>query len=1701
MSDALDRLAAHCGIAADYYDLWGQQHATSASTQHALLAAMRVPTGKPAKLLQALEDDDWRHALPPVLVVRVGEPVRVALTLPAESADGQWRWIATFENGDSESGEFRPNALTRLGERVVDARRRLRCELSLPALTQTGYHRLELERVEAESGAAAGMALIVAPVDCYQPEALLGDGRVWGPAVQLYSLRSRRNWGIGDFTDLRLLVEQTADEGGGIVGVNPLHALFADNPAHASPYSPSQRCFLDPHYIDVEAVPEFRECETARERVAAPEFQARLRRLREAELVDYVEVAAVKSEILELLYAHFRERHLGRGSERERAFLRYQAEQGEALERLARFEVLQAHFRAADAGISGWPAWPEEYRDPEASAVAEFAREHADDIIRRAWLQFVADEQLAAVGRRSWQRGLGVGLYEDLAVGAHPDGAEAWSRPDAFADGAHAGAPPDDFNLTGQDWGLLPFSPRRLRELAYRPLIQLLRANMRHAGALRIDHVMGLMRMFWVPAGLIAAEGAYVAYPFDDLLGIVALESRRNRCMVIGEDLGTVPEGLREQLAQAGVLSYRLFLFERDQAGAFKPPTDYPRQALVAVATHDLPTLRGFWKGADLDLRAALDLFPDEAQRDRLLIGRSEERARFLVALEREQLLPADASVHPISVPDITPALAEAMHAFLARTPSQVLTLRPEDVLGVVDQPNLPGTHDDQHPNWRRRLPLAIEDWPEDARFAGVAAAIRQERGGALERRDALLQGREPLIPRATYRLQFHRDFTFADANAIVPYLAELGISHCYASPYLKARPGSSHGYDIVDHAALNPEIGSGEDFERFVDALGQHGMHQIVDMVPNHMGVMGADNAWWLDVLENGPASAYARYFDIDWEPLKLELHGKVLLPLLGDHYGSVLHRGELRLEFDAAHGEFSLFYYHHRLPIDPATYPQIIGHHLDQLASHYERERHVELESLLTAFARLPGRQATSPVHATERRRDKEVHKRHLAALCQANPAIADHVAANVAEFNGRPGDGASFDLLHALIRAQAYRLAYWRVAADEINYRRFFDINELAALRMENDDVFDATHGLVLSLLAEGKIDGMRIDHPDGLADPGRYFRHLQQRAGGRHPTDPPALAIYLVIEKILAEHERLPDDWPIHGATGYRFANLANGLLVAASAERRLKRIYDEFVGRHEDFDETVYRSKRLIMRTLLSSELSVLSSRLSRIAGASRETCDFTLQGLREALMEVAACFPVYRSYVTDAGPSEDDRRHIDWAVAVARKRSTEADVSVFDFVRNVLTLDIAHGRSAAFRDRIRAFALKFQQFSAPAMAKGLEDTALYRDNRLISLNDVGADPRRFSVSVAAYHAATRTRAESWPHNMLATSTHDSKRSEDVRARIDVLSEIPAEWKLMLRRWSRINRGRKREVNGAPAPSNNDEYLFYQSLLGLWPMPAPAPDDAEALEALRARLTQAMIKAVREAKVHSNWLNVDGDYEAALTDFVAALLTPGDKNLFLADFVPFAALVARHGFVNSLSLTLLKLASPGVPDFYQGCELWQFSLMDPDNRRPVDYALRRRLLDEIKRFDDLPADQLPTQLRPLLDDMTDGRVKLHLIRRTLRLRREQEELFRDGDYLPLDVRGQAAEHVCAFARRLGDQALIAIVPRLTVALLADRHTLPCGPDVWTDTIIELPADLAEKSWHNALTDECHAGANTLSLGQALASFPVGLLVAD
>ncbi|MBI1993856.1 MAG: malto-oligosyltrehalose synthase [Deltaproteobacteria bacterium] len=964
-------------------------------------------------------------------------------------------------------------------------------------------------------------------------------------------------------------------------------------------------------------------------------------------------------------------------------------------------------------------------------------------------------------------------------------------------------------------------------------------------------------------------------------------------------------------------------------------------------------------------------------------------------------------------------------------------------------------------------------------------------------------------IPTATYRLQFHRAFTFSDAKAIVPYLHELGISDIYASPLLKTPPDSSSGYDVCDHSQLNPTLGSDEDFESFAAALRTHGLGLIVDIVPNHMGIGEACNAWWMDILENGPSSTYASYFDIDWLPVNPHLENKVLLPILEDQYGNVLEEGKLRLAYED--GVFFIYYHATKFPVAPRTYGSILARRLDSLAEALGKEHESvrELQSILTAIDHLPPRTEADPEKLEERKREKEIIKRRIAALHQKSPEIRGAIESTLREFNGRAGDPQSFDLLDNLIQNQPYRPAFWRVAGEEINYRRFFDINDLAAIRMELPEVFQAAHKLIFRLLVEGKATGLRIDHPDGLWDPASYFLQLQQGHGLQslgaawQPADRDRKAaalrwpLYVVAEKILSKEEPLPDDWAVYGTTGYDFLNQVNSIFVRRASRRAFAKIYRDFIAAEVNFRDLANSTKKMVMLISLASEVNTLSHQLDRISERNRHYRDFTLNSLTFAIREVIACLSVYRTYINgETGTvSERDEKYVEAAVEETKRRNPRTARALFDFIRDTLLLrNLRHFREEE-RQHVIDFVMEFQQLTGPVMAKAVEDTAFYVYNRLISLNEVGGDPEQFGIALDAFHRYNAERLRHWPHSMLATSTHDTKRSEDVRARINALSEIPADFRSALERWSRLNAAKKSTVDGGRAPDRNDEYLFYQTLVGAWPF-QPCADQEFA--DFRRRMAAYMGKAIKEAKVHTSWVNPNESYDQAVKNFVRDVLAPAAENAFLTDFAQFHSRIASLGMLNSLSQTLLKIASPGVPDFYQGTELWDFSLVDPDNRRPVDFKKRIDLLRELKRQE---ADDPIALVKDLLTHWQDGRVKLYLIYKALHFRRTQSLLFQEGHYIPLYASGKPREHLCAFARKKGKAWALAVVPRLTSAWIKTA-SLPVGRECWGDSRLYLPRQ-APTLWLNLLTrEELEAAsgkeAKELRLSDVFQTFPVALL---
>jgi (1->4)-alpha-D-glucan 1-alpha-D-glucosylmutase len=950
-----------------------------------------------------------------------------------------------------------------------------------------------------------------------------------------------------------------------------------------------------------------------------------------------------------------------------------------------------------------------------------------------------------------------------------------------------------------------------------------------------------------------------------------------------------------------------------------------------------------------------------------------------------------------------------------------------------------------------------------------------------------MVTGAHARIPLATYRLQFNSVSTFADAQAIVDYLHALGITDCYASSYLKAVPGSPHGYDVADPTQLNPDIGDEQTYSGWIAALKAHGMGHILDLVPNHMGIAKSANPWWTDVLENGPSSRFARFFDIEWHPVKDELAEKVLIPILGDQYGEVLERQELTLEY--RDGSFVVRYYDERLPIAPDTVPMIFDDELDAWLRDHSGHDAEELLSILTASRNLPPRTTRDADEITIRAREKEVVKRRLAALTERSVDVARLTADSVARFNGTAEEPRSFDALDRLLNEQSYRLAHWRVASEEINYRRFFDVNQLAALRMEDPAVFEEVHRFAFELVQRRAATGLRVDHVDGLYSPGDYLLRLQSRAGEvlDSATDHP---LFLIVEKILGPDEQLPPEWPVHGTTGYEFAFVVNNLFVDRRNERALDELYARFIRRErESFDDIVYRSKKQAMHETMSGDINSLGHQLNRFSERNRHFRDFTLYSLISTLKEVIACFPVYRTYITPDQPvTEHDRRYVTEAIRCAKRRAPAFTTLLFDFVAKLLLKEtrVAASEECEARARITG---KFQQITSPVAAKGIEDTAMYIYNRLLSLNEVGGDPTRFGLEPAQVHEWMARRQRTWPFALSTTATHDTKRGEDVRARINVLSEIPGAWKAAVTRWRTLNRRYKTEVGGHAAPGANEEYLLYQTLVGVWPFEERGTDRA----AFRDRLAAYMTKALREAKVHTSWVRPDEAYEKAVARFVDAILDRRRPNPFLQAFLPFQKRVAELGIYNSLAQLLIKITAPGVPDFYQGTELWDLSLVDPDNRRAVDYRQRAGSLDEFAAR---------ANVDELFATRADGRIKQFAIARALATRSRERDLYEQGEYVALETAGARRECLFAFARRLGGRMAITCVPRLIATLTPDSSAPPLGT-LWGDTRILLPGGGC--AYTNAftgatVTTERENGARTLAAAAVFDRFPVALLVA-
>jgi (1->4)-alpha-D-glucan 1-alpha-D-glucosylmutase len=969
----------------------------------------------------------------------------------------------------------------------------------------------------------------------------------------------------------------------------------------------------------------------------------------------------------------------------------------------------------------------------------------------------------------------------------------------------------------------------------------------------------------------------------------------------------------------------------------------------------------------------------------------------------------------------------------------------------------------------------------------------------------------EARAPHSTYRLQLHAGFNFADAEAVLPYLRRLGIGDCYVSPVFEARPGSMHGYDVTRHDRVNPELGGEAGFARFTQAVRDADMGLVLDIVPNHMSV-GNDSVWWQDVLENGRASKYAEFFDVDWSPLKTDMQGKLLLPILGNQYGEELENKRIQIAIED--GVPKVRYYDHSMPLTPRTLPMIFtGEQKENLPQHFY--------DLLRDLSHIPPNDTSDMGLATQRQRQlEEIKPRLREALLR--PHNQEAISAALARVNGTGGDARSFDRLHEVLEAQPYRLAFWRVSAEEINYRRFFDVNDLVGLRMENAEVFAATHCLIRRMLAEKQVTGLRVDHCDGMFNPRQYLIRLQLlyiasqcRGAAPHGAVAPngieseireavrgydwsgvQGPLYVVVEKILEPREALPREWPVRGTSGYDFVHFANQVFIQQENRKRFNDLYTAVTGRTSDPEEIIYRSKLQVMQNALSSETYVLTNLLSQLGSADRRARDFTDNLLEAAIRETIACFPVYRTYIDDRGQyTQRDRAYIHHAISRAKYRSPDVDASAFDFLENTLMLHDRTGKDIDQRELY--FALKFQQLTGPVMAKGVEDTAFYTYNRFISSNEVGSSMQSFGVSVETFHAGNEERLRNSPDAMLATSTHDTKRSEDVRNQLNVISEMKLLWPAFIRRVQRLNARFKQTLeDGRVAPDGNEEYLIYQTIAGAWPWKMNSTEDRQHFI---DRLQQYMTKALSEAKVNLSWVSPNEQYEAAVHRFVAAILTPDDdgtERKFVSALQLLLPALKLFGAVNSLAQVVLKAASPGVPDFYQGSEMWDLSLVDPDNRRPVDYGQRANALNVM--LQQAEREGALAVCRDLTAKLDTGYIKLWTTHRALATRAEMPDVFRSGEYLPLSASEGYAQHVIAFSRRHGDLAVLTVVPRFACTLMRHRPELPLG-GAWGKGVI-IVNECAGKRLVNAFTGEevVVPQDGRIPLAQLFAGFPVAML---
>lgn len=1528
-------IATLYGLKLTYFDSFGKHHKAKYEECLAFLNTIGLDVSNTEDLAKHLDDlsfNEWQYWLPPVQVITKWQLPVIRFRVSIKDFDKEFEWFLQTEDGQSHYGNISPKSL------IIKSYKNFRksgnfLELELPLTIRPGLGYHDLKIVDAEKKEAS-MKLIIVPEKCYWPEGLKKSQKINGPKIKL---GSTINFKIGDYASIEEIIDLVSKEKVQTVSIGPVNKLSYSSEQLINPDLPSSRMLFNTIYLNIDKIIEFTEDKSEQISLLASELKNKLKKHLENDEIEYKTIYNLKLNLFKQIYQVFCENHININSEKAQKLNGYIGSKKIRLRKLCLFEALQEHFSKEYEGeFSSWHDWPEAYQDPESQAVKTFEKNNLELIQFYEFLQWQADIQLESAAKASFKKGLQVGLLSTLQFGINPNGADAWFYQSRYTFKAK-GKPisPDYKKIENLFPETPPFLPNSLYENAYSYVIEMLRLNMYHSGALKINYIEGYDSLKWIVKDESGEYEFFVNYPFEDLIGILALESERNKCLIVVDDSLNPDPKVKKAVLEYGMVRFSQF--------NLKEITNYE-------------DIKKFY---------------------------SSEKGK---------------------------ALSEK--------------------------------------------------------------ALQEKEISKLKN-----------IPDCTYRLQFNHLFNFQDAIKLIPYLKKLGISHFYASPLLQSRLNSMHGYDIINHNSFNPSLGSNEDFSKLINELKNSAMGMILDIVPNHMGI-STDNKWWMDVLENGPSSKYAIYFDIDWNPLKPELKSKVLVPILGDHYGNILVNGELNLSFEKEKGKLYLHYYNHKFPINPSSYPMLLDYRINLLASRLgsTNEDYFEYQSIITEFKNLPKHTEKDPVKINERIREKDIASKRLSNLCNKNNLITDFVFENLHDFKVKPGDPLAQRKMHNILEEQAYRLAYWRVSSDEINYRRFFDINDLASICVNDPVVFTNTHNFILDLIEEGKISGLRIDHPDGLFDPTKYFIDLQaeicSRLGINFIPDDETLCgsrilpYYIVAEKILSKFERLPESWAVDGTVGYEFLNSVSKLLIDKKNESKLDKTYQKFINTVIDFPELALECRKIIMKTSLASELNVLSNIINQLSEKYYNSRDYTLNSLKETLIEIIAQFPVYRTYISEKETSKKDADYIKWAVGSAKKRTLSTDPSIFDFVEKILLTEFEEDKESENYKEILRFAMKFQQYTGPLMAKGLEDTCFYRYNRLLALNEVGGDPSVFGITVQDFHNQQIDRLEYTPYSMLCSSTHDTKRSEDSRARLCVLSEIPDEWQNAVTKWAHLNKSKKTKSEKGLIPDKNDEYLFYQTLISIWPY---YEVNDEEKESIINRIEEYIIKAIKEAKTHTSWINTNTEYEESFKSFIRKTLTVPEKHPFWKEFLSFQKGVALRGFVNSVSQVLIKLTSPGVPDIYQGSEVWDFSLVDPDNRRQVDYDHNTELLDQIFTLIDSKEALNINTLLDTLQPIESGKLKLFITASILNFRKNHPDIFKNGSYIPLEITGSEQNNIVAFARKFEGHFIISVIPRLVYHKVTNNKHL-INPDLWKDTKIILPKELLNAKYFNEFTKE-------------------------